>query len=105
MTVPADFRIRITADAASDLQAVTDRRSLRAIAARIDALATAPQQQGKALTGPLRGYRSVRAAGQRYRIVYRVSVPPEAPEVTVVVIGIRREGHRTDAYRVAQRRL
>src|SRR6266853_37518 len=45
------------------------------------------------------GYRSVRAVGQRYRIIYRV----ERTLVTVVVVaaGIRKAGSREDIYRVA----
>jgi len=38
------------------------------------------------LTGELKGYRSLRAAGQRYRIVYEVR--EHAPTVTVVVLRV-----------------
>ena len=45
----------------------------------------------------------VRAAGQRYRVVYQVALLEGV--VTVVVVGIRKEGDRRDAYRVASKRL
>ena len=47
------------------------------------------------------GYRSVRAVGQRYRIIYQV----ESAQVRVIIIaaGIRRGGDRQDIYTLAQR--
>ncbi len=44
----------------------------------------------------LTGYRSVRAAGKRYRIVYRIE--ESRVIVFVVFVGLRREGDRTDVY-------
>lgn len=70
---------------------------------RAQQLDTEPLAQGKALTGDLKGLRSVRAAGQRYRILYRVGV--QAGEVTVAVVGVRKEGDKRDVYRVARRRM
>lgn len=45
----------------------------------------------------------MRAAGQRYRIIYRVQA--EAGAVTVLVVGIRKAGDKRDAYQLARRRL
>ena len=67
----------------------------------IDALASEPELRGKPLVGNLKGCRSVRAVGQRYRIIYRV----ERLTVTVAVIavGIRKEGSPEDIYTLAQK--
>jgi mRNA interferase RelE/StbE len=85
------------------LTAITDRRMRERIRDRIDGLVVDPELQGKALLGELKGYRSLRAAGQRYRIIYRVS--QRYVEVLVVALGRRVEGSREDIYRLAQRLL
>jgi mRNA interferase RelE/StbE len=85
------------------LAAIKDRRTLERIRDRIDGLSEDPEVQGKPLLGELTGYRSLRAAGQRYRIIYRLH---EAHvEVLVVAVGRREEGSRQDIYRLAQRLL
>ncbi len=65
---------------------------------RIEKLTTEPEKQGKALSGKLKGYRSVRALGQRYRIVYRV----EQSTITVLIFGagIRKEEAKRDIYAI-----
>jgi len=62
-----------------------------------------PEQQGKALVGKLSGYRSARAVGQRYRIVYRVV----ADKILVLVVGVgrRKEGDRRDIYALLEKFL
>jgi len=85
------------------LSRISDRRLQEAIRDRIDGLAHDPEKQGKLLLGELKGYRTIRAAGQRYRIIYRTH--QEQIEVVVVATGIRREGDREDIYRLAQRLL
>ena len=65
-------------------------------------MATEPDKRGKAPKGSLADYRVVRAAGQRYRVVYQVAL---LEEVVTVVVGIRKEGDKCDAYRVASKRL
>lgn len=101
--MPDQFDIILTVDARADLEGVTDKRSYAAIESKIDELATEPDKRGKALLGSLSEYRVVRAAGQRYRVVYQVAMLEGV--VTVVVIGIRKEGDKRDAYRIAKRRL
>lgn len=64
-------KIEITPTALEALEAITDRRTRASIMRRIDALAEEPDKQGKALRGELAGFMSTRAAGQRYRAVYR----------------------------------
>jgi len=80
---------------------IADRRIQEKLLERMTALANDPELQGKPLGDDLAGYRSVRAVGQRYWIIYRV----ERSIVTVVVVaaGIRKEGSREDIYRVAEK--
>jgi mRNA interferase RelE/StbE len=85
------------------LEAISDRRVRAKLIERIDGLAEDPELQGKALTDELRGYRSLRAVGQRYRVIYRV----ERAKVTVVIVaaGIRKAGSREDIYELARKLL
>lgn len=100
---PAPYAIKWTETALKMAEAISDRRVRGLILARVGELATAPSVMGKALTGELAGYRAIRAAGQRYRIVYRV----ERRQVTifVVAVGRRKEGDRQDVYELARRLL
>ena len=81
------------------LMGIADRRIREKLAEVIDRLESDPELRGKPLDDDLAGYRSVRAAGQRYGIIYRV----ERTIVTVVVVaaGIRKAGSHEDIYRVA----
>lgn len=97
------FTIIVTPQAHADLGEVRDTRSRGAITRKIDALELEPDKQGKPLSRDLTDYRAVRAAGQRYRVIYHVALLEEV--VTVVVVGIRKEGDKRDAYRIAARRL
>ena len=85
------------------VEAIPDQRIRRLISQRADQLATSPEQQGKPLMGELAGFRSIRAVGQRYRIVYRV----ERREVTVLVVAVgrRRSGDKSDVYELARKLL
>jgi len=95
------FRIAITPTALEMLKGVADARVRALIAKRIDGLAVDPEKQGKVLAGELAGLCSLRAAGQRFRVICRV----ERAEVTVtaVAVGLRREGDCGDVYRLAQK--
>ena len=95
------YRVLLTSEAVGMLRGISDQRIRSQIARRIERLSDDPEIQGKPLTGLLIGYRSLRAAGQRYRIVYRVD--RGEVRVIVVAVGIRREGGRRDIYRLAQR--
>ena len=83
------------------LEEVSDQRVREQIVSRVQKLIADPEKQGKALLGELMGLRSLRAIGQRYRIIYRV----ERTRVLVLVIalGIRREGSRRDIYALARK--
>jgi len=96
------WRIVLTPTARRMLEAVRDRRVRRLLARRIDALIDEPEKQGKPLTGELSTLRSVRAAGQRYRILYRVD---ERVVVLVLALGLRKEGDRKDVYELAKKLL
>jgi mRNA interferase RelE/StbE len=95
------YRVDILPPAQKMVLSIGDRRIQEKIIERMTALAIDPELQGKPLGDDLAGYRSVRALGQRYRIIYRV----ERSIVTVVVVaaGIRKEGSREDIYRVAEK--
>ena len=95
------YQVDILPPAQKMVLAIGDRRIQEKLLERMTALANDPELQGKPLGDDLAGYRSVRAVGQRYRIIYRV----ERAIVTVVVVaaGIRKEGSREDIYRVAEK--
>ncbi|MEY3305527.1 MAG: hypothetical protein RLZZ139_3900 [Cyanobacteriota bacterium] len=97
------YRIVIQPTAFKLLQAISDRRIRQKISDCIDKLAESPEIQGKPLLGELDGYYSVRAVGQRYRIIYTI----EQTQITVVVValGIRKDGSKQDAYNLAKKLL
>lgn len=97
------YRIIIQPAALKALADIPDRRIQGQIRDRIDGLAHDPELQGKPLRGELAGYRSLRATGQRYRIIYRVDKGRIL--VLIVAMGIRKEGDRRDVYRLAQKLL
>jgi mRNA interferase RelE/StbE len=97
------WKIELTPAARQMLEAISDRRIRLSIQERIDGLANEPEKQGKPLSAELAGLRSLRAAGQRYRILYRIE--KEVVLVLVVAVGIRRDGSRRDIYSLARRLL
>jgi len=97
----AAYRIVLTPAARDMLADITDRRIQENLRERIDGLAHQPGFQGKLLVGYLAGYRSVRAARQRYRILYRIEHQEEM--VVVAAVGIRKAGDKSDIYALAQR--
>ncbi len=92
------YKIEITPLAIELLSKIKDKREQQGLKGRIEKLTSEPEKQGKALSGKLKGYRSVRALGQRYRIVYRV----ERSTITVLIVGagIRQEGAKKDIYAI-----
>ncbi len=95
------YQVEITPTALEALEAIADRRTRNAIVRLIDALAEEPQKVGKPLRGWLAGFMSIRAVGQRYRVVYRVEAKKRL--VLVYLVGIRREGDKRDIYALARR--
>ena len=70
----------------------------RSLRDRINQLKIDPEKQGKALVDNLAGLRSIRAVGQRYRVVYQVQA--SAIVILVVGIGLRKDGDKKDIYRI-----
>lgn len=93
-----EYKIEITALALKLLSNIKDRREQQVISKRIEQLKYEPDLQGKPLSGVLKGYRSIRTLGQRYRIVYRVD--REKTIVVIVGVGIRKEGDKKDIYKI-----
>ena len=95
------WRIKLTIPALRQLEAIKDTRIKESIGRRINALGNDPEKQGKPLAEELAGYRSIRAIGQRYRILYRL----EAEQVVVLVatIGLRKEGDKAYVYALAKK--
>jgi mRNA interferase RelE/StbE len=95
------WQILLTPTALKLLSDISDRRVREKIGAVIDRLTEDPEKQGKALLGELSGFRSTRAVGQRYRIIYQI----RGNEIIVVIVavGIRRDGARDDIYNLAKK--
>lgn len=83
------------------IAAVTDRRVRQGLFDPADTLASEPEKKGKPLVGALAGHRSIRAVGQRCRIVYRID--HRASVVYVVAAGLRRQGSKRDVYELLTR--
>ncbi len=94
------YRIVITKHAAENLKRL-DRKTQAKILQRIDKLKQNPSQIGKQLTGPLRELRSLRAVGQRYRIIYKII--EDRVVVVVVALGLRKEGDKKDIYEMMKK--
>lgn len=97
------YRIEITPAALDMLKGIKDRRITRQIVERVDRLCDGPEKQGKALLGELSGYRSVRAAGQRFRVIFKVE--DKTIIVVVIAVGMRKEGDKKDIYRLARKMI
>jgi len=95
------WKIVLTQTATKLLSELSDRRIREKIGAVIDRLADEPEKQGKALLGDLAGFRSIRAVGQRYRIIYKIK--GDEVIVLVVAIGIRRDSAKDDIYNLAKK--
>ena len=90
--------IEIAPTALDAIGRIRDKKARREIAALIDALDRQPEAQGKALSAPLDGLRSLRASRDRYRVLFRV----DERVVRVLLVGPRRPGKGTDVYAVAR---
>ena len=103
MSADRAFAITWTETALKLVEVIPDQHIRRLISQRVDQLARSPEHQGKRLIGELAGFRSVRAIGQRYRIIYRV----ERREVTVLIVAVgrRRSGDKSDIYELVRKLL
>lgn len=59
--VVMEYKIEITPLAIELLSNIKDKREQQGLKKRIEQLASKPEKQGKALSGKLKGYRSIRA--------------------------------------------
>jgi mRNA interferase RelE/StbE len=83
------------------LSRVGDRRIQQQLFDASKRLELGPEKQGKPLREGLMGFRSLRAVGQRYRILYTFDTVSQV--VHVVAAGLRRAGSRDDVYALAQK--
>lgn len=95
------WQVIIMPQAKKHLAAITDRRIREKIISSLRRLEYDPDIQGKPLSDELAGLHSVRAVGQRYRIIYKVD--EDRVIVFVVSLGIRKDGHKKDAYALAKK--
>ena len=99
---PAERHEILWTETAVDMLArLGDRRIQQQLFDASKRLEREPEKQGRPLREGLLGYRSLRAVGQRYRLIYSLDV--ERSRVIVVAAGLRREGARDDVYELAQR--
>ena len=96
-----EWQIIVMPAAEKHLSAITDRRIRQSLTDIIESLETDPEKKGKALVGNLKGCRSIRTPGQRYRIIYRVNTQQRA--VNILALGIRKEGDKADIYALAKK--
>lgn len=85
----AQFKLRIKASAAKELQAIPNKRERQRIVKRIQSLEQDPRPHG---SQKLSGNERYRIRQGQYRIVYSI----ETDELVVYVVRI---GHRKDVYR------
>ncbi|GAM07890.1 plasmid stabilisation system protein [Geobacter sp. OR-1] len=95
------WQILLTPTALKLLSDISDRRIREKIGAVIDRLTEDPEKQGKTLLGELAGFRSIRAVGKRFRIIYQIRGNDIV--VVIVAIGIRRDGAKDDIYNLAKK--
>jgi mRNA interferase RelE/StbE len=97
------WKILLTPTSKKMLADIFDERVRRKISERINGLREAPEMQGKPMISELKSYRSLRAVGQRYRIIYRLDKAKVI--VVVVAVGLRKEGDKTDIYELTKKLL
>ncbi len=95
------WRVKIMPAAKKQLAAIKDRRVQEGLRSGLRRLEYEPELKGKPMTDELAGYYSLRAVGQRYRIIYKVK--EEQVLVAVVALGIRKEGDKKDVYELAKK--
>src|SRR5262249_14602661 len=99
----ATYAVRWTETALEQLESIQDARVRRLVFHRAGDLDRDPEKQGKPLLGDFAGFRSIRAVGQRYRIIYQVQDQEVA--VAVVTVGRRKDGDKRDVYALARKLL
>ena len=95
------YEVEWTETAIHLMKKISDRRIQYKLLERTEKLAQLPDKQGKILEGELWGLRSLRAIGQRYRILYKINVQKQ--KVFIVAVGIRKEKDKADIYELAKK--
>jgi mRNA interferase RelE/StbE len=96
------YVVELSEAAGQDLAALNSR-TREACVKRIVQLEQDAEIQGKPLVDELFGYRAIKLLNRQYRIIFEVRQQPTT--VLVVVVGIRREGDKSDVYQIAKHRL
>ena len=97
------YTIKLT-QIAAEFIAKLDTKSQQQVLQKIEVLKEYPLKVGQPLKGNLQDYRSIRAVGQRYRIIYQVKENEIA--VIIVAVGIRRDGDKKrDIYELMKKYL
>lgn len=97
------WSVRLTGEARKQLAHIRDARVRAKLREALAGLAEDPDRKGKPLTGNLKGFRSIQAVGQRYRIIYKLE--QDTVTVYIVTVALRKVGDTKDAYALAQRLL
>ena len=95
------WNVIILPRAKKHLATIRDRRVQEGLKTSLRRLEYEPEKQGKPLSDELTGYRSIRAVGQRYRILYMLE--EEKVIVVVVALGMRKQGDKKDVYELAKK--
>jgi len=98
-----NYEVRLSEPAIVMILEISDAATRRQVAERINLLTRDPEKQGGFLKGALSRYRKCRAAGRRYRILYRVD--EATATVIVAAVGARTPGEPDDIYRIASQLL
>ncbi len=96
------YKIKLTFIAAENIKKL-DSKTQNQIINKIESLKKEPLLLGKPLKGPLKEFRTIRAAGQGYRIIYRVL--EKEIIVVLIAIGLRKEGDKKDIYELMKKYL
>jgi mRNA interferase RelE/StbE len=98
------YRIEFTQTGKEMLsQDISDVRIKKQILKRIERLDTDPEKQGEPLVGELSGFRKIRVAKKRFRIIYKID--RNSRTVYIFAVGIRKEGNKSDVYHKAKKLL
>jgi mRNA interferase RelE/StbE len=94
------YKIKLTSIASENIKKLNITVQ-KQVMNKIESLKEEPLLLGKPLKGSLKEFRTIRAAGQRYRIIYKVL----ELEIIVIVIavGIRKDGDKKDIYELMKK--
>jgi len=94
------YNIKLTKIAAENIKNI-ESKTQKQILNKIETLTQEPLLLGKPLKGPLKEFRSIRTAGQRYRIIYKVL---EHEIIFIIIaVGIRKDGDKKDIYELMRK--